>query len=397
MRALLAATLALAALGLGRAAASPREEAAARLAESERQRSAGTQAQAAAERDLAAAEAQASRLADERVAQASALRLIEAQVLSAEAALTASGAAEAKAEAALAADADDFATLLPVMLRLSRAPLATALAVPAAPERALEGLLVTRALAMQLSREAAALRAGQDRAAGLRAATAARAATLATARAAQAARAAALDDAMRQAGSQVSQAEAAGRRAAQDIADAAARGEDVRSAIAAMDAAEAHQAAEAARRTARDARRRGPAAPVAVAVVPPGAARLVTPVAGPVLHAFGSAADDGPATGITFAVAPGAYVASPCGGRVAFAAPFRSYGQLIIVECGGGTDVVLAGLGSLAANPGHTVRPGEPVGRMAAGRGNERGGLYLEVRDHGQPVNPVPLLSGHPS
>jgi len=53
-----------------------------------------------------------------------------------------------------------------------------------------------------------------------------------------------------------------------------------------------------------------------------------------------------------------------CGGRVVFAAPFRSYGLLLIVDCGGGYHVVMAGFQKLDAAVGQLVRAGEPVGSM---------------------------------
>ncbi len=107
------------------------------------------------------------------------------------------------------------------------------------------------------------------------------------------------------------------------------------------------------------------------------------------LRAFGAPAADGPATGLTFAAAAGTVVASPCAGRVAFAAPFRSYGQLVILECGGGYDLVLAGLGSISAVPGQRLRPGQPLGRMGAA---DHSGLYVELRTNGRPVDPAPFL-----
>jgi septal ring factor EnvC (AmiA/AmiB activator) len=84
-------------------------------------------------------------------------------------------------------------------------------------------------------------------------------------------------------------------------------------------------------------------------------------------------------------------VTAPCTGRVAFAAPFRSYGRLMIVECGRGYDFVLAGLDRLDAPVGHAVRRGEAVGRMPLGAGKP--GLYLELRLDGRPVDPAPFLN----
>ena len=361
------------------------------------------QAQTIARRDLAGAQAQAARLADAGARQAAALRGIEAGVLAAAASLAEAAARQRAAEAALARARSDFAVLLPVMLRLSGMPAEPILAIPLPPEQAIQGLLITQGLAIGLNRQAHLLQDAQAAAISTGAETARRTQALAAERAAQAARAAELDRVIAQARGQVTQAEAEGRAAAEQVAEAAAQARTLHEAIAAMDAAQAKAVAQAARDAADAARRHRPVAALAAharqaALARPAgpalaqqAGQLVTPVAGAVLRAFGAPAEDGPATGITYAAAPGAYVSAPCAGRVAFAAPFRSYGQLLIVECGGGYDIVLAGLGSLAARPGHATRPGEPLGRMPDGG---KASLYVELRAQGRPVDPAPFLKG---
>ena len=85
---------------------------------------------------------------------------------------------------------------------------------------------------------------------------------------------------------------------------------------------------------------------------------------------------------------PGARVVSPCGGKVVFGSSFRSYGLLLIVDCGDGYHFVLAGLDRLDAAPGQRVLAGEPVGQLGASENNARVPLYLELRRKGQPVDP---------
>ncbi len=94
--------------------------------------------------------------------------------------------------------------------------------------------------------------------------------------------------------------------------------------------------------------------------------QLGTPVVGSIAKAFGEPGIAGPATGISFGAPPAARVSAPCGGRVVFAGPFRSFGQLMIVDCGGGFHFVLAGLDRLDVPVGRPVQAGEPVGVMAA-------------------------------
>jgi septal ring factor EnvC (AmiA/AmiB activator) len=118
-------------------------------------------------------------------------------------------------------------------------------------------------------------------------------------------------------------------------------------------------------------------------------------VVGRVIKAFGTPGDAGPANGISYEAAPGARVVSPCAGRAVFAGPFRSFGQLVILDCGGGYHFVLAGLDRLDVQLGHPVQAGEPIGVMpnwdpkATG---PRPALYVELRHAGQAVNPAPWL-----
>ncbi|MGZ7301698.1 murein hydrolase activator EnvC family protein, partial [Streptococcus pyogenes] len=88
------------------------------------------------------------------------------------------------------------------------------------------------------------------------------------------------------------------------------------------------------------------------------------PVAGQVSREFGAAGEGGRARGLTFEAPAGSRVVSPCGGRIAFAAPFRSYGRLLIVDCGEGYHFVLGGLERIDASPGQKVLAGEPVGSL---------------------------------
>ncbi|MGH7040808.1 MAG: murein hydrolase activator EnvC family protein, partial [Acetobacteraceae bacterium] len=75
--------------------------------------------------------------------------------------------------------------------------------------------------------------------------------------------------------------------------------------------------------------------------------------------------------------------------------PFRSYGKLMILSCGGNIDVVLAGFATLHVHAGQRVRRGDPVGAMPdwqPGSSAPRPTLYVEVRRHGDPVDPGKLL-----
>jgi septal ring factor EnvC (AmiA/AmiB activator) len=202
--------------------------------------------------------------------------------------------------------------------------------------------------------------------------------------------------------------------AAQQAAADAARADSLRQAIthieadrraaeaqARRDSAKAERDKQVGAITAAHVREEALARPTGAGTIPatanPGG-QLTAPVAGTVVRSWGDATDAGPATGISYQSPPNARVVAPCGGRVVFAAPFRSYGNLIIVDCGGGYHAVLAGLDRLDIAVGRSVAIGEPVGVMsgwdpAAARG-KRPTLYVELRRDGQPVNPAPWLKG---
>jgi septal ring factor EnvC (AmiA/AmiB activator) len=363
----------------------------------------------AAANQRAAAEAQqrATALAQQRAAETARLRAIETKVQNTASQLHQAAAAEHQAEEDVQQRAADLSSLLPMALRMSLYPAETVLAAPGPPDTALQGLLATQGVSSDVARQVTELRQKEAAAAALKADVARKQQALTQQRAQQAAAAASLDRKLGAAQKTAHDAEGDFQEAAGAAAILAARADDLRSAIAAMDAAEKAAAqkaaddvvvaaqqkklaqADAAR--ARQAALSRPAGPGLQA-----GTTKITLVAGTVARAFGAPSDDGPATGITFSTAPAAYVASPCLGRVGFAAPFRSYGRLMIIECGGGYDFVLAGMERLDARVGHQVRPGEPVGRMAdydPAHVGDHPGLYVELRKNGQPVNPLPYLS----
>jgi septal ring factor EnvC (AmiA/AmiB activator) len=107
--------------------------------------------------------------------------------------------------------------------------------------------------------------------------------------------------------------------------------------------------------------------------------------------------------GISIATRPGAQVTAPTEGWVVYAAPYRSYGQLLILNVGGGYHVLLAGMERITVDPGQFVRTGEPVAVMgsgtrvtsAAGASSEVGSsqqplLYVEFRKDGTPIDSSP-------
>jgi septal ring factor EnvC (AmiA/AmiB activator) len=393
---------------LGLAAGSPKDEAARKLQATERARAHTVATQQQSTRRAQEAEARAAKLAAQRVQAAAKLRAIESNVAAAAKKMQDAAAEQKAAEDEVAQRSGDLSAMLPTALRMSQYPSETLLAAPAAPDKAVEGLMATQGVSAEMARQVLDLRARQAAAKKLAQDVEKHKADLAAERARQAEAAAELDRQISQAGAAQEAALDEGAVAAQAASVLAAKADDLRSAIAAMDEAERQareraaqeaqlaenqrQREKAAAARARQAALSRPAGPGLTTAMP-----KVTLVAGEITRAWGSPAEDGPATGITFSVAPAAVVTSPCTGRVAFAAPFRSYGRLMIIECGGSYDFVLAGMARMDAGVGQTVRPGEPIGRMAdydPAHTDVVPKLYVELRRNGQPVNPLPYLNG---
>ena len=92
---------------------------------------------------------------------------------------------------------------------------------------------------------------------------------------------------------------------------------------------------------------------------------LPRPARGVRLRAFGE--EDGfgsTSKGQAYATRAGAIVSSPCDGWVVYSGPFRSYGQLLILNAGGGYHVLLAGMERTNVEIGQFVLTGEPVALM---------------------------------
>ncbi|MGC1665991.1 MAG: peptidoglycan DD-metalloendopeptidase family protein [Bradyrhizobium sp.] len=123
------------------------------------------------------------------------------------------------------------------------------------------------------------------------------------------------------------------------------------------------------------------------------------PVNGVKLREFGgSDGSGGVEKGISLATRAGAQVTTPCDGWVVYAGPFRSYGQLLILNAGGGYHVLIAGMGRISVNIGQFVLTGEPVATMGAtsqvasilAANASQPVLYIEFRKDGTPIDPGP-------
>lgn len=125
---------------------------------------------------------------------------------------------------------------------------------------------------------------------------------------------------------------------------------------------------------------------------------LPLPAQGKQLRHFGDADGvGGTLRGISLQTRGEARIIAPTDGWVVYAGTFRSYGQLLIINAGGGYHVLLAGMGRIDVSLGQFVLAGEPVAVMGAsfpaGQGNNdnsRPVLYVEFRKDGRPIDPGP-------
>jgi septal ring factor EnvC (AmiA/AmiB activator) len=130
---------------------------------------------------------------------------------------------------------------------------------------------------------------------------------------------------------------------------------------------------------------------------------LSLPAQGTIIKYYGAPSDfGGVEKGLSLATRANAIVSAPSDGYIAFSGPWRSFGQLLIINAGGGYYVVLAGLARVDVAVGQFVLAGEPVGNMGDGAtktaaavaiGATQPVLYVEFRKDGAAIDPGPWWS----
>lgn len=168
--------------------------------------------------------------------------------------------------------------------------------------------------------------------------------------------------------------------------------------------AKLEQSAEAAAKAEPSSRQAAPAARDLARMTPAVAfadakGKLRLPVNGVRIRNFGATDKLGnQQRGLSVATRVGAQVTAPSDGWVVYAGPFRSYGQLLILNAGGGYHILLAGMERISVDLGQFVLNGEPVATMGGGTkaasalaiGSSQPVLYIEFRKDGSPVDPGP-------
>ncbi len=127
---------------------------------------------------------------------------------------------------------------------------------------------------------------------------------------------------------------------------------------------------------------------------------LRLPVRGVEVVAFGEKTTTGSrSNGAMMATRANALVISPFDAKIVYAGPFRSYGQLLILDVGEHTHIVMAGMDRINVGRGQLVLAGEPVAKMGTRRiasvvaqdiASSRPMLYVEFRKDGKSFDPTP-------
>lgn len=275
----------------------------------------------------------------------------------------------------LAAKQGDISRLLAALQTMGRRPAGLVLLEP---KSAIETARVSALLAAVrplLAERTAALRAELDETRRLQTALAAARRQLAASETALAASIASLD------------ALQATERQARDRFDAEADAEQARArrlASKAIDLRGLAQAMEA------DGRRLAPDTPAVLRARAASGFTYVSPAAGTIRQGFGRRDSVGVrARGLTLATRDNAQVTAPAGGRVAYAGPFRAYGDIVIIAHDDTMLSLISGMERVDVVVGETVAAGTPIGRM----GSVQPELYLELRRGGTPVDPAVYMA----
>ncbi len=162
--------------------------------------------------------------------------------------------------------------------------------------------------------------------------------------------------------------------------------EDKRQVLAEIDSLEAESARLAAAIRAAQAT---PVASTSTPVTASGALRW--PVSGPVTSGFGSRWGR-MHEGIDIAVGSGTPVGAAAPGRVIFAGWMGGYGNLVVIDHGGGLSTAYGHNSSLAVSVGQTVATGTVIAYSGSTGHSTGPHVHFEVRVGGTPVDPLGYL-----
>jgi murein hydrolase activator len=123
--------------------------------------------------------------------------------------------------------------------------------------------------------------------------------------------------------------------------------------------------------------------------------RLRLPVIGELANRFGSPREDGGLSwrGLFISAKTGQEVKAIAPGKIVYADWLRGFGNLMIIDHGGGYMSLYGNNESLLKQVGDDTRAGDTIASVGNSGGNPDSGLYFELRHQGRPFDPLPWVS----
>jgi murein hydrolase activator len=116
----------------------------------------------------------------------------------------------------------------------------------------------------------------------------------------------------------------------------------------------------------------------------------ILPVRGTLTSGFGELNPTGyRERGIRLAVAPSARIIAPAAGTVTYAGRYRSYGNIMIIDHGGGWTTLITNIEELGVAQGGSVRQGGFIGRAGA----DAPQIMVELRRYGRTIDILALVA----
>jgi septal ring factor EnvC (AmiA/AmiB activator) len=184
----------------------------------------------------------------------------------------------------------------------------------------------------------------------------------------------------------------------QDLAIARKKAEAAAAARAAKEAREAAKVAQQPRKSTNN--KLPPATPIKQPYTPNIGlgqlkGRLIMPTHGELIHRFGTPREQGGALwkGLFIKAASGQPVYAVAGGQVVFADWMRGFGNLIIIDHGGGYMSLYSNNETLYKQTGATIKAGDTIASVGNTGGSTETGLYFELRYQSQAFDPAPWIA----
>jgi septal ring factor EnvC (AmiA/AmiB activator) len=119
--------------------------------------------------------------------------------------------------------------------------------------------------------------------------------------------------------------------------------------------------------------------------------QLHLPIKGELVNRFGGPRQEGGLTwkGLFIRAAEGQLVKAVADGRVVYADWLRGFGNLLIIDHGGGFMTLYGNNESLLRQVGDGITSGEAIAKVGNTGGNPDSGLYFELRQQGKPLDPL--------